>query len=295
MGRKGQSITLSISDRDKTQLEQIAIEQGMKWGDRPNISRLVEAIARRELLIGRNNDWSESRIKALQQSIQALLDAGHPESAQMIAELLLERSELSIPVRSQLERDLETSIEPWRQTLDQFIRQQQPFQLSYRDAADRLLTFTIHHARIVPYEKRLYLDCWCQETDSNQDIPELNHNWSLRLDRIAEAAIYPTAKGKWHADLDRVDVELHLMGGLAYGYQAKPDDRINEWHPEQNQVRRVIQRISNTFWFLREILCYGDDCVVMGPESVRQMMQAKVQSMIKFYAVPGETTETDSP
>jgi hypothetical protein len=44
MGRRGQSVTLSISDRDKAQLEQIAAEQGMLWGDRPNISRLVEAI-----------------------------------------------------------------------------------------------------------------------------------------------------------------------------------------------------------------------------------------------------------
>ena len=69
----------------------------MLWGDRPNISRLMEAIARRELLIDRNNDWSETRIKALQQSIQALIDTGHPDSAQIITQLLLERSELPIP------------------------------------------------------------------------------------------------------------------------------------------------------------------------------------------------------
>jgi len=54
MGRRGHSVTLSISDADKVQLEQIALEQGMTWGDRPNISRLVEAIAQRELLIGRH-------------------------------------------------------------------------------------------------------------------------------------------------------------------------------------------------------------------------------------------------
>lgn len=87
MGRRGQSITLSISNRDKEQLEQIAQEQGMLWGDRPNISRLIEAIARRELRIGRNNDWSETRIRALQQSIQTLTDAGYPDSARIIAEL----------------------------------------------------------------------------------------------------------------------------------------------------------------------------------------------------------------
>ncbi|MGV2387901.1 MAG UNVERIFIED_CONTAM: hypothetical protein LVR29_05075 [Microcystis novacekii LVE1205-3] len=31
---------------------------------------------------------------------------------------------------------------------------------------------------------RLYLDCWCEETEGNQDISELHHNWSLRIDRI---------------------------------------------------------------------------------------------------------------
>ncbi len=55
-------MTLSVSEQDKTQLEAIAHEQGMLWGSRPNISRLVEAIARRESLIGRNNDWSSDRI-----------------------------------------------------------------------------------------------------------------------------------------------------------------------------------------------------------------------------------------
>lgn len=46
MSRKGQSITLSISERDKAALEKLAREFGMTWGDRPNISKLVEAIAR---------------------------------------------------------------------------------------------------------------------------------------------------------------------------------------------------------------------------------------------------------
>ena len=106
MGRRGQSITLSISDKDKAHLEQIAVEQGLLWGDRPNISRLVEAIARRELLIGRNNNWSETRIQALHQAIQALIDAGQIDSAQIMAQLLAERSELPIPLETVCKRQL---------------------------------------------------------------------------------------------------------------------------------------------------------------------------------------------
>lgn len=51
MTRKGRSITLSLEESDKAQLEAIALELGMKWGDDPNISRLIKAIARRQLLV----------------------------------------------------------------------------------------------------------------------------------------------------------------------------------------------------------------------------------------------------
>ena len=44
MSRKGQSITLSVSERDKAALEAIALEFGMMWGDDPNISKLIKNI-----------------------------------------------------------------------------------------------------------------------------------------------------------------------------------------------------------------------------------------------------------
>jgi hypothetical protein len=283
MGRRGQSITLSISDKDKEQLEQIATEQGMLWGDRPNISRLVEAIARRELLIGRNNDWSETRIRALHQSIQTLTDAGHPDSAQIVAQLLAERSELPIPLRNEIERYLETPLSPWRLEIDRYIRRQQPFQLTYRDAADRPWSFTIRHARITPYERRQYLECWSDETAGNQDLPDLHHNWSLRLDRIPDAAL-STVHGKWRASLDTLEVEMHLLGGLAFAYESKATDISNEWVADHSPpVRRVVRNVSNTFWFFREVLRYGEDCVIVSPDSVRERFKAKLQSLWGHY------------
>ena len=162
MGRRGQSITLSISERDKAQLEQLANELGMLWGERPNISRLVEAIARRELLIGRNHDWAEGRILALQQAIRSLTDTGQVEQAQMIANLLLERSELAEPLRRDIAALVSAPLVPWRAEIDRYILRQTPFRLTYCDAADRPLSFTIRHARITFREKREYLDCWCE-------------------------------------------------------------------------------------------------------------------------------------
>jgi predicted DNA-binding transcriptional regulator YafY len=288
MSRKGQSITLSISERDKAELEAIALEFGMMWGDRPNISKLIEAIAQRKLLIGNNNNWKEPRIRALHRCINALTDIGQIEQAQIIANLLLERSELSLPLRTEIERFLENLPPPWRLQIDSYIQREKPFQISYQDAAGRLFNFTVRHAKVTPHEKRQYLDCWCEETEGNHDIPELVHNWSLRLDRITDAALTSIA-GEWRSQLDEIDVEIHLLNWLAFGYQAKPEDNINEWLPDKARVRRVVRRVSSTFWFMREVMQYAPDCVVILPENVRDRLKQKLLTLCQLYDI--ETRE----
>jgi hypothetical protein len=284
MSRKGQSITLSISERDKAELETLALEFGMKWGEKPNISRLVEAIARRELLLGNNNDWWESRIRALDRAMRGLIDIGQNEQAQEIAKLLLERSELSIPLRTQIEDFLGNPSPAWRLQVDRYIQRQQPFQLSYQDASHRVWNFTARHARITNHEKRQYLDCWCEETEGNQDIEELQHNWCLRLDRIQDAAVVEIA-GEWRSHLAEIEVEIHLFGGLAFAYQAKPEDTLTEWIPERQRVKKVIRKVSSTFWFIREIMQYTPDCVVVSPENVRDRIKQKLLTLCDLYGV----------
>ena len=44
MTRKGEAITLSVSLAAKQGLEAIAQELGYTWGNKPNISKLIEAI-----------------------------------------------------------------------------------------------------------------------------------------------------------------------------------------------------------------------------------------------------------
>jgi len=283
MGRRGQSVTLSISDRDKAQLEQIAREQGMLWGDRPNVSRLVEAIARRELLTGRNNDWSGTRIRVLWQAVQLMTDAGHPDSARIVAEILFERSELSTLLRSEIKHYLQTPLVPWLLEINQYIHRQQPFQLSYQDAAERIWHFTIRHAQITRHEQRQYLDCWCEETQGNQDLDDLKHNWFLRLDRISEAAI-ASVQGGWQSNLDQISVELHLLGRLAFNYETKTgDDKVVEWIAGKPQTRKVVRQVSSTFWFFREILRYGEDCVIIAPDSVRDRFKQKLNNLSRLY------------
>ncbi|MCY6494425.1 helix-turn-helix transcriptional regulator [Leptolyngbya sp. GGD] len=286
MARKGQSITLAISDRNKAELERLALELGMTWGDRANISKLVEAIARRQLTIAPNHDWKIERINALNQARSALVDAGKIEDAVAIAQLLIERSELTIPLRVELEQFIAKPVQPWRLQLERYIRQQQPFQLSYQDAAERVWQFTIRYAVIASHEDRQYLDCWCEETEEAQGLGELQHNRSLRLDRITDAAI-SRADGQWRSSgLATILVELHLFRGLAFAYRSKSAiDIVNEWHEELPRVRRVVRQVSSTFWLIREILRYGQDCEVVAPESVRELMKQEILGMCDRYGI----------
>jgi len=283
VSRKGQSITLSISDQDKAQLEAIARELGILRGDRPNISGLVEAIARQQFLVAPNNDWSETRIQALVQAVHTLTDAGQIEEATQIASLLLERSELSIPLREQIEDFQKTPPPPWRLEIERYIRRQHPFQLVYRDAADRPWSFTIRHAQITFHEKREYLDCWCDETEGNQDLPELHHNWCLRLDRIPPGTAIVAVEGQWRSGLSQLEIEMHLFSGLAFAYKAKPADIKNDWLTDQPKVRQVVRQISNSFWFFREVFRYGEDCEIVSPESVRDRIKQKLKSLCNQY------------
>jgi hypothetical protein len=282
--RKGRSITLSLEESDKAQLEAIALEFGMTWGDDPNVSRLIKAIARRQLLVLSNTDWSRDRIHALNRARTALVDIGEIEMAVAIAQLLLERSELTIPLRAELDQFVERPASPWRVEIERYIRRQHCFQLTYQDAAERLWTFTIRYAQIVTYEDRQYLDCWCEETTGNRDLPALSHNWCLRLDRIPEETAIATIKGRWYAGFDALLVELHLLHGLAAAYRTKVNaDEVNELLSAQPPVRRVVRRVTNTFWFFREVLRYGEDCVIVSPEEVRDRFKQKVQALSTLY------------
>ncbi|GAA6620994.1 WYL domain-containing protein [Scytonema sp. NUACC26] len=282
MSRKGFSITLSLKEQDKAELEKLASELGMMWGDRPNISKLVEAIARRRLLITPNNNWSQERITALKQAMYALTDVGKVEEALLIANLLLERSELSLPLRAEIERFVGNPPPPWRIELNQYIHRQQPFQLSYQDATGRLWNFTVRHAKIVPHEERQYLDCWCEETEGNLDVEELHHNWSLRLDRIPEAGVIPIS-GKWRSNLDELPVEMHIHGRLAFSYKTKNEDVESELLESSPPVRRVVRRISSTYWFTREVLRDAPDVLIISPENVHLLTKEKLKLFCQRY------------
>lgn len=65
MSRKGETITLSLDAADKASLEKIALQYGCIWGDKPNISALMKAIARAELQITKGDETTipSARVK----------------------------------------------------------------------------------------------------------------------------------------------------------------------------------------------------------------------------------------
>lgn len=283
MPRKKETITLSVPPGTKEQLEAIADRLGIRWGTKPSPSGLVTKIAQQEFEVATPFRFSSSQATALRQAIKDLMDAGHTEEAKSVITLLLDRGDLEPPLQRDLMRQVDQTIENWRSRIDDLIQQQQPFHLAYGNSQDQAIDFTIRHATIIPYEKRLYLQAWCEETADSQDIPELRHNRCFRIDRIQ--GLFPIS-GPWRGHLDTVDVQFHLKQGLAKGYEPKEgdiDSQLIENDPNLGRYRLVTRRITNPFWFFREILRYGEDCEIITPDNLRQQFRQKVRSLMDSY------------
>lgn len=285
MGRKGASITLSIKEAEKLELETLANDLGYNWGDKPNISKLITAIAKKQLRIAINHDWTDQQIQSLEQARQLLIDTGKLTEAEIIARILIQRSELQYPLKQEIEKFLEKPKPPWRGKIENFISHKRPFQLSYVDAADRQFTFTVLHAELRLLENHQYLVCTCRETEGNTDIPELQHNWTFRLDRIQEAAVNPV-KHPWKTQLDHVVVTFELYGGLTFNYGKtgyKADDLDIGEISGNPPTRTITRRVFSTFWFFRDIAPYFENCQIIEPDSVRTHFQTKLRSLYAKY------------
>ena len=75
MSRKQESITLSLSLEHKAKLENIAVEFGYLWGDRPNISSLLKAIADGEILLSKSGKPDKKERKIIKDAIASIQDA----------------------------------------------------------------------------------------------------------------------------------------------------------------------------------------------------------------------------
>lgn len=280
MPRKKDTITLSIPPGTKEELEAIALQLNILWGDRGSVSGLLAAIAQQKLAVGPPFTLNSTQINALTQATKLLVDSGYVGEAQTLSNLLLERANLETPLRQALLQQVGQPSEAWRILVDRHRHNQQPFRLLYRNAQSQELEFTVRYAEISFEERRFYLQIWCEETEdiADTDFPELIHNRCLRLDRIQ--AIVPT-NGQWrHEGLDFLEVYLQFRHGMVKAYEPRDTDIRNEVVAD---VRQVVRRVSNPFWLIREVLRYGEDCVVVSPENVRSRLTTKLKTLMEQY------------
>lgn len=277
MPRKKETLTLSVPPGTKEQLEAIARRLKIFWGKSPSPSGLVTAIANQSLEIGQPFSLHENQVKALRQAAKRLVDEGDIEESRILLQLLLDRGNLTAPLRAELIKQINQTQMAWRILVEQQISQQQPFCLLYSNSQDTTLEFTVRYAEIIPYEKRIYLQIWCDEIEDSQDIAPLRHNRCLRLDRIQ--GILPTG-GEWRSDFDAIEVQLHFYNWLVKAYEPKPEDVADR---VIDGVRQVTRRIINPFWLVRELLRYGKDCELVSPASLRDRMAQEVRSLAARY------------
>ena len=278
MARKKDTLTLSVPYGTKEKLEAIALRLGLKWGSKPSPSALVTAIAQEDLEIDRSFELSNAQIAALDQAIKDLVDAGHMDDAKSVTTLLLDRGNLEAPLRRSLMATVSQPVEGWRIRLDQLIEQQQVFRLVYLNSQGQLFDYTVRYAEICFYEKRYYLQIWCEEMEDSNDLPELRHNRCLRLDRIQSVL---ETDGEWRGRFDCVEVTLQLRGGLMRAYESKVDD-ISDGTGDE--VRQVVRRVVNSFWLIREVRRYGADCEIIAPQILRDRFLEELSCWLSRYS-----------
>lgn len=283
MSRKKETITLSIPPGTKEQLEAIARRMNIFWGKDPSVSGLIVAIAQRSLEVGQPFTLDSNQVQALRQATKALIDAGHVEAAKSVIALLLDKGKLEAPLRQSLVQQVSQPIQGWRIEIEDLIKRQQPFYLLYRNSQDQELEYTVRYAEIPFYERRFYLQIWCEETqdveDDIPDLPELWHNRCLRFDRIR--SVLPIS-GNWRGKLDSLKVKLQFRGWLANAYELKEDDLEAEVIKD---VRQVVRRVVNPFWLIREVSRYWEDCVIVAPDSMRDRLKQKVRNLCHLYEI----------
>ncbi|NJM23759.1 MAG: WYL domain-containing protein [Richelia sp. SM1_7_0] len=285
MPRKKDTITLSIPDGTKEQLEEIARRLNIFWGKSPSISGLLVAIAEKTYEVSKSFTLSSSQVGALLQGIRLLNDSGYTGEAQTLSSLLLERGSLEAPMRQQVLQQISQPTEAWRVIIEQHLQNEQPFHLLYTNGQSEDLAYTVRYAEIAFEDNRgFYLYIWCDETEDipNPEYPELHHNRCLRLDRIK--TILPI-NGHWHHQgLDYVKVHLHFYKGMVKAYEAKATSINRDISNEViDGVRRVVKKAPHPFWLIRDVMKYAEDCEIVAPESVRSRFKEKLKSLCQHY------------
>ncbi|NCJ06622.1 WYL domain-containing protein [Synechococcales cyanobacterium C] len=277
MPRKKETLTLSVPPGTKEKLDEIAAQLGFYWGKSPSSSALIAAIAAHDIHVEAPLIISSGLREALCQAVKHLRDAGQIELAKSVITLLLTYGQLAPPLRQSLIQQVSSPTEGWRLEIEAYIQHQQPFLLLYKDAQGQALELTVRHGEICFYERRFYLQTWCDQGLQSANLPELRHNRCLRFDRIQGVL---STQGSWRGEFDTVKVKLHFKGVLAQSYEPKPQDLSQHL---ENGILCVERLVVNDFWLVREVLRYGANCEILDPKAMRDLIHKELLALLETY------------
>lgn len=282
MARQKEALTLSVPPGTKKQLDELAERLDYRWGDRPNASALITALAEGTLAVGAGLRLAEAEVQALVQAILALIDNGTTEHARVLMEFAVAYGDLEEPLRRKLLERLGDADDSRRKQIDEKIAARQPFYLYYKSARGTPYQFTVRFAQVRFRERRSYLEIWCEETEKSADLPGLKHNRFLRLDRAQGLSVVASG-GIWRDDLDYVEATFKLLPALARDYEPDPDDLRTE---ADGDALIVTRRTASAFWLLRELKAHGALCEVLSPPDLRARMQQELRAAADLYDAP---------
>ncbi len=107
---------------------------------------------------------------------------------------------------------------------------------------------------------------------------ELDDIMYLRLDRIQSVNVMHSQEHKRKSK--SLFVRYKLTGESANLYQLLENERIIE---NNNKELIIEAKVLNKFKFIQKILCYGSDCKVLSPESIKAIIISKLKLMSKLY------------
>ena len=214
-------------------------------------------------------------------AVTSLVEKGGVNDARMAATSIQKAFELSDGTHKELDR-LCGCQQEWVQQVDEYLKQNQPFQLTYHQHiytclyADRWVGGTD--------EKRIYLRAWVEETDRSSGIDLLRHNRIFRLDE-AEVFVQPVPEKAWRYEgVDQIPITLRFDS--RFKYTAKPFDEpelVEVVEADGRTWLQVTRHCWSVFWLLQDIRRYGDRCVVVAPDAVRQAVIDELQRSIDLY------------
>ena len=256
-----------------------------------NPSGLIQAIADGDLVLTEAVDWSFQEQEAIYQLLVIGRESGYWEAVEEIGRLALAQRNLAPSLRSSISEIVKKARLPILEVLQQLIQNQQPFKIAYNNSAGEDEIFTCTYAHLEAIERHRYLVVRVTEQNEKSEHPDLAFNRCFRLDRIV--AVQPELGFKW-SELNYIEVAFWLYGSWTSKYEPKiadvePNliDWINSPLESGETIRQVRWRVWSIFWFLREVMRYGE-MQIISPNAVREVHIQKLLQPLKYYDKQGE-------